>query len=373
MQSRGFRMDGLHKDQLDYKNTLVLRLIMIAGIFIFHAGTFFGFTTPDCGHTCVAVFFFLSGFGLEYSLTNKKGYMRTFLQKRVLGLLFQYWIVMILCAVMTGIVYLSWTTLRGDADLWVFEYVNWYILELLTFYVVYFLSAMISKNWARLGFLFVATTFVMYVFTDNYMMDLYYKSGIAFILGIVWYQYRDKIQAVLEKYYLPLLIVLTIILLSPYRIKEIPEIDFLLVSVTSILTCVVTYMVMMADLKRMWYIPLLSIVIGSAFIWYKLGDTNTEGATMLLMAGLACIIYQVPALMKIAVWGGAMSLELFLLHFQTFHWVSRYFDDMSVMLTVSVISTIIIATIAHHISKRIMSSYDKGVDRLSMNVQTEQT
>lgn len=74
-------MEGLRKDLLDYKNTLVLRLMMLVGIYIFHAGTFFHFMTPDCGHTCVAVFFFLSGFGLEYSLTNKKGYMRTFLQK----------------------------------------------------------------------------------------------------------------------------------------------------------------------------------------------------------------------------------------------------------------------------------------------------
>lgn len=231
-------MEGLRKDPLDYKNTLVLRLMMLVGIYIFHAGTFFHFMTPDCGHTCVAVFFFLSGFGLEYSLTNKKGYMRTFLQKRVLGLLLQYWIVMILCAVMTGIVYLSWDIVHNDANLWVFNYVNWYILELLTFYVIYFISAMITKNLTRLAFILVAMIVVMYAFTDNYMMDLYYKSGIAFLLGIIWYQNEEKIQTFLERLYVPLLIAFTLILLFPYRIKETPEIDFLFVSVTSIMSCV---------------------------------------------------------------------------------------------------------------------------------------
>lgn len=44
-------MEGLRKDPLDYKNTLVLRLMMLVGIYIFHAGTFFHFMTPDCGHT----------------------------------------------------------------------------------------------------------------------------------------------------------------------------------------------------------------------------------------------------------------------------------------------------------------------------------
>lgn len=364
-------MEGLRKDPLDYKNTLVLRLMMLVGIYIFHAGTFFHFMTPDCGHTCVAVFFFLSGFGLEYSLTNKKGYMRTFLQKRVLGLLLQYWIVVILCAVMTGIVYLSWDIIHNDANLWVFNYVNWYILELLTFYVIYFISAMITKNLTRLAFILVAMIVVMYAFTDNYMMDLYYKSGITFLLGIIWYQNEEKIQTFLERLYVPLLIAFTLILLFPYRIKETPEIDFLFVSVTSIMSCVVTYMVMMADLKHRWFIPILTIIIGCTFIWYEPGPMGTEGAAMLLLAGATCIIYQIPLLGRIAALGGAMSLELFLLHFQTFHWVARYFDDFEVMISVSIVSTVIIAAIAHTVSGRIMASYNKGVDGLSAASRAE--
>lgn len=60
-----------------------------------------------------------------------------------------------------------------------------------------------------------------------------------------------------------------------------------------------------------------------------------------------------------------------LLHFQTFHWVARYFDDFEVMISVSMVSTVIIAAIAHTVSGRIMASYNKGVDGLSAASRAE--
>lgn len=45
-------MEGLRKDPLDYKNTLVLRLMMLVGIYIFHAGTFFHFMARLRTHMC---------------------------------------------------------------------------------------------------------------------------------------------------------------------------------------------------------------------------------------------------------------------------------------------------------------------------------
>ena len=49
------------EDALAPENTMVLRIILILAIFIFHAGIHMGFVTPDLGHVCVSVFFFLSG------------------------------------------------------------------------------------------------------------------------------------------------------------------------------------------------------------------------------------------------------------------------------------------------------------------------
>lgn len=348
-------------------------MLMIAGIFVFHAGTYYGFTVPDCGHTCVAIFFFLSGFGLEYSLMNKKGYMHTFLQKRVLGLLFQYWIVMILCAVMTGIVYMSWDIILNDIDLWVFEYVNWYILELLTFYILFFLSTMIRSEKSRILFLLLSTIFIMYVFADYYQTNLYYKSGISFFLGIIWFRYENHIKEILERFYAPLLVILSLLLLLPFRNEQSFEMDMILTSVTSVLTCVVTCLVLMADLRRRWYIPLSAMVVGILFVWFGLGDWNTEGATMLFLSGFGCVMYQLPILAKYISMCGAASLELFLLHYSTFQWASHYFDNLTVMMIFSVAATATIAYVAYRITGYVVARYNRGVDRISNDVCPKQT
>lgn len=80
-------------DYLNYRDTVALRLLLLLGIFLFHAGYEFGYVFPNAGYTFVAGFFFLSGFGLEYSVSHKKGYLTNFLQKRVFGILIQYWII----------------------------------------------------------------------------------------------------------------------------------------------------------------------------------------------------------------------------------------------------------------------------------------
>lgn len=96
------------EDALAPNNTKAMRLVLIVAIFIFHAGIHMGFLTPDLGHVCVSVFFFLSGYGLEYSLANKPDYVSGFLHKRVLGLMIQYWIIMTVLAVFVFTIHRSW-------------------------------------------------------------------------------------------------------------------------------------------------------------------------------------------------------------------------------------------------------------------------
>lgn len=92
---------------MPYKDTMKLRFLLVALVFVFHASLVFGFVFPDVGHTAVAVFFFMSGFGLETSLMSKKGYMASFLQKRVFGLMIQYWILMVFIAAAAAVFSLS--------------------------------------------------------------------------------------------------------------------------------------------------------------------------------------------------------------------------------------------------------------------------
>ena len=46
-------------DYLNYRDTVALRLLLLLGIFLFHAGYEFGYVFPNAGYTFVAGFFFL--------------------------------------------------------------------------------------------------------------------------------------------------------------------------------------------------------------------------------------------------------------------------------------------------------------------------
>ena len=170
------------EDALAPENTMVLRFILILAIFIFHAGIHMGFVTPDLGHVCVSVFFFLSGYGLEYSLDNKPGYAGNFLHRRVLGLMIQYWMIMTALALSVFLIHRSW-------DQFLFEFTDtfgvplWYITELVAFYIVFYISTFIADRHRALVFQTAGTLFVMFVLWYHFNDDLYYRSGMCFVLG----------------------------------------------------------------------------------------------------------------------------------------------------------------------------------------------
>lgn len=150
------------EDALAPNNTKALRLVLIVAIFIFHAGIHMGFLTPDLGHVCVSVFFFLSGYGLEYSLANKPDYVSGFLHKRVLGLMIQYWIIMTVLAVFVFTIHRSWDQFLSEFTA-TFGVPLWYITELIAFYIVFYLSMFIRDRRKALLLISAGTLFVMFV------------------------------------------------------------------------------------------------------------------------------------------------------------------------------------------------------------------
>lgn len=55
----------LREDYLSYKDTVALRFLFLIAIFVFHGAYEYPYQFPNIGYTCVAGFFFLSGYGLE--------------------------------------------------------------------------------------------------------------------------------------------------------------------------------------------------------------------------------------------------------------------------------------------------------------------
>lgn len=66
----------------------------------------------------------------------------------------------------------------------------WYITELIAFYIVFYLSMFICDRRKALLLISAGTLFVMFVLWYYFNSDLYYRSGLCFVLGAAWYVYR---------------------------------------------------------------------------------------------------------------------------------------------------------------------------------------
>lgn len=82
---------------LSKESTTNLRGLLAVGIVLHHASGYYtelSFISSFryVGYLIVALFFFLSGYGLQYGFENKKRYMRSFLRNRLCVILIPYWI-----------------------------------------------------------------------------------------------------------------------------------------------------------------------------------------------------------------------------------------------------------------------------------------
>ena len=243
----------IKEDVITHQNTLVLRFIMLAAILVFHAGQYFHFSFPDCGHLCVAIFFFMSGYGLELSRSNKDHYMRDFMQKRVLGLMIQYWLILMVIALVVLLMQFDIDLLYSNISNAFLRNPWWYITEIVVFYVIYYLSTMIGSKVLRYLWVMLADSIMMLMMTDYFGMDVYLKSGMCFIFGMLWYEYRFKVQSAIRKWY-PLILILAIAFMVPALRSQNDLVDMLLCGVTGISMTVVFVCMCSLDARRAFFI-----------------------------------------------------------------------------------------------------------------------
>lgn len=351
-------------DYLGYRDTLAVRFLLLIGIFLFHGGYEYGYEFPNVGYTCVAGFFFLSGFGLEYSVRNKQGYLRSFLQKRVFGILIQFWIIQAIAAVVILILYLDPAMSYDRIVTALLRHPIWFITELIVFYVVFFFASMIRDDRRRLLAILIVTSVLMLLMTDYYGSNLYLKSGMAFVLGVAWCVYRERIDSFLWRHYLPMMVVSIIVLALTYRFFSDVG-DLVACGVTCVFSMVILCMACMVDARRAWYVPFALVVIGAVLCVLRIDSGVSEGSFMILFAGVASVCYCIPSLQdKLAFWGN-MSFEFFIMHFLPLEGLyPDFISNVPVAFVVSFVLSMVLTYIAWRAVRFVMSRYNDGLKRL---------
>ncbi|MCQ2455382.1 MAG: acyltransferase family protein [Clostridia bacterium] len=190
-------------ESLSIENTLSLRGIMAVAIVLHHMaektleGRFFPFMI-HMGYLIVAVFFFLSGYGLMFSY-NKKGkeYLKGFWKKRILYLFLVF--------ILVSVIYSVYHLIIGD---FVFRITiaenSWYIPVQIVLYIIFFVSFKVlgEKNKAvAILSVFVLQTILTALLIIMRYKNYWYMSNYAFFIGILFAQNKGKIDDILKKYY----------------------------------------------------------------------------------------------------------------------------------------------------------------------------
>ncbi len=144
----------------------------------------------------VAYFFFVSAYGLSLSMERKPDYLRGFLQKKCAYLV----LIALLAYIFSLIAGLISGQAIGSSDviLGFFTETNWYIWELIFFYVLFYIGFRFIKK-GRLAFIFAATLLLCLFCFYIGLQQAYYSSAFGFFAGLLFHRYFDEIRTFLWK------------------------------------------------------------------------------------------------------------------------------------------------------------------------------
>lgn len=168
-------------------------------------GVFFrGFTLV--GYLAVAIFFFLSGYGMQKKNITDDNYNKTFLMKRMPTILIPYIIITILywgLLALGGEVYSFLDILMSIVKGKPIAKYSWYIINIIFLYLsFYVLMKIIKKNHKYM----ILGAILLYVMWTCLCMKLsfgvwWYSSTQLFVVGIIWATYEQRIVEFIKAHF----------------------------------------------------------------------------------------------------------------------------------------------------------------------------
>lgn len=167
------------------------------------------------GRYIVALFFFLSGYGLYFQYSNNITYMENFLRKRLARILIPFTVFII--------IYVIYRATLGEVvnvdfflSFWKdhsnIVYNGWFVNSIIVLYVIFYVS--FKKKDSKSSFYMLTFLTLVYIFWKAYQNhgDWEYVSIMAFLLGVFWMKNRISIDRFIEKNYFVFLVSFSILM-----------------------------------------------------------------------------------------------------------------------------------------------------------------
>lgn len=157
----------------------------------------------QCGFLCVAVYFFLSGYGLIFSVQHNDKYLDRFLINKALRLLIPVYsseILYIIFYLISGKI--TFDDLIDIVLFWKYVRFSWFVISIGIIYIIFFISFSYVKKFNQALF-FIFLIFVTYIICILLSINsIYYKCIPAFIVGCLFALYYKNIKLFLMRIYL---------------------------------------------------------------------------------------------------------------------------------------------------------------------------
>lgn len=227
-----------NKKYFEVNSTNCLKGFLAIGIVFHHisqlayAGTEFK-NFQNMGQILVGLFFILSGYGLYYQYERKEDYLKGFLSKRIIKIGIPT-IIVSMIYVIYRILFLKETIIEmsmGNFQGRPFIFNGWFIYVIILFYIFFYLSFKYIRN-------HIAAILLLFLLVNSYIILLekigfgvwWRNSALAFILGIIFAKYKERIETFLSKkrfilFYIFIMLPMVYILNKYDKIYEILNIN----------------------------------------------------------------------------------------------------------------------------------------------------
>ena len=167
------------------------------------------------GRYIVALFFFLSGYGLYFQYSNDATYMENFLRKRLTRIFIPFFVFIVIYVIYRASLgevvnvdfFLSFW--RDHSNI---IYNGWFINSIIVLYVIFYVS--FKKKDSKIAIFKLVFFTLVYIFWKVYQNhgDWEYVSIMAFFLGVFWMKDRSLIDKFIEKNYFVFLVLFSILM-----------------------------------------------------------------------------------------------------------------------------------------------------------------
>lgn len=154
------------------------------------------------GFILVAVFFFISGYGLMYGVHHKRNYLDSFLTRRILPILVPYWIINTVDIFYYLIQGKQFTLIEYILSYIGFDIITgtWFVTTILLLYIFFWISFQLTqKGYIVLGIFIIGYCVICFLLN---LHSSYTASVAVFLLGVLWHKVNHFFILWIQKKYI---------------------------------------------------------------------------------------------------------------------------------------------------------------------------